>query len=252
VRYLPVVLLLVLCFNKTQAQSLLKGTVFNTKKTQPLEGVSVITTAGNGTVTDAMGNYAIMVKQTDSIYFSYLTRATMKYAVSSINVFNNFDIALHVPVTELKEVRVMPRNYKIDSIQNRKDYARVFNFQKPGLNITTPASGAMGVGLDLDELINVFRFKRNRSMLGFQRRLLQEEQDKFIDHRFTKPLVRRLTRLTSPAIDTFMLHYRPTYEFTQFASDYEFGFYILQSFRKYKAGIRPSLFKRKEDFLWEE
>lgn len=147
-------------------------------KTMPLEGVSVMTTSGRGTVTNYNGQYSIEVEQTDSIYFSYLNKPTIRYAISAINVMNNFDIALHTPVTELKEVKVMPRNYKIDSLQNRTDYAKVFNYQKPGLKLATPSVGG-AVGLDLDELINVFRFKRNKSMLSFQRRLVEEEQDKY-------------------------------------------------------------------------
>ena len=68
----------------------------------------------------------------------------------------------------------------------------------------------MGVGFDLDELINMFRFKRNRSLASFQRRLLLEEQDKFVEHRFNKALVRRLTLLESPELDSFMLLFRPS------------------------------------------
>ncbi|RXK80597.1 hypothetical protein [Filimonas effusa] len=54
-------------------------------------------------------------------------------------------------------------DYKQDSIQNRKDYAKIFNFRKPGLRLSTsPPStytpGSLTVGLDLEELINAFRF----------------------------------------------------------------------------------------------
>jgi hypothetical protein len=225
------------------AQSFLKGSVFNINKTMPLEGVSVMTTSGRGTVTNYNGQYSIEVESTDSIYFSYLNKPTIKYAISAINLMNNFDIALHTPVTELKEVRVMPKNYIMDSLQNRSDYSKIFNYQKPGLKIVTPTMGA-AVGLDLDEIINVFRFKRNRSMLAFQRRLVEEEQDKSIDHRFTKPLVRRLTQLDGKELENFMKLYRPQYEFTQIATDYEFGMYILQSFRNYKATNKPSFFNK--------
>src|SRR5215467_4023195 len=124
-----------------------------------------------------------------------------------------FDISLQVNVPVLREVKIMPRNYRLDSIQNRIDYAKIFNYQKPGLKVNTSNLGA-GVGFDLDELINVFRFRRNRSMAAFQKRLLAEEQEKFVDHRFSKALVRRLTQLTGSALDSFMLSYRPPYTFT--------------------------------------
>ena len=73
-------------------------------------------------------------------------------------------------------------------------------------------------------------------MLAFQRRLIQEEEDKYIDHRFTKPLVRKITGLTGtgPVMDDFMKKYRPSYEFAVVATDYEFAEYIQLAWVQYK------------------
>ncbi len=204
-------------------------------RTRPLNAVSVISTSGKGTTTDSNGNYIIVVREEDSLFFSYLGRSTMKFPLRTINVFNNFDIALHVDPTELKEVRVAPRNYRMDSLQNRRDYAKIFDFRKPGLSITSPATSGLGVGLDLDELINVFRFNRTRRLLAFQRRLLEEEEDKFIDHRFNRAIVRRITHIGNEDLEPFMARYRPSYEFTKVASDYEFLDYIKLAYRQFKS-----------------
>jgi hypothetical protein len=205
-------------------------------RTRPLDAVSVISTSGRGTATDSNGNYIIVVNPGDSIYFSYLGRATMKYPVTGINTFTNFDIALHVDPLELKEVRVMPRNYHMDSLQNRKDYARIFDFKKPGFKINDArnAGVGLGVGVDLDELINVFRFGRTRRILSFQRRLVEEEEDKFIDHRFSHYIVKKITHLGDEEIDTFMLKFRPSYEFCKLANDYDFLDYIKLAYDQYK------------------
>ena len=210
-------------------------------RTQPLSAVSVLSNSGAGTITDSSGSYTLLVNETDSIWFSYLNKPTPKFAVAGINAFNGFDISLHVPVTELKEVKINSRNYKRDSIQNRLDYAKAFDFQKPGISLSNPASGSFGVGLDLDAFINMFNFRKNRRMAHFQQRLIQEEQDKFIDHRFTKALVRRITRLTGAEQDDFMKKYRPSLEFTSTATDYEFAEYIKLAFQAYarKSPLRP-------------
>ena len=216
-------------------QLTVKGTVYNMSKTYPVEGVSVLSSSGKGTVTGSSGSYALVVNETDSIYFSYLNKATVRFAVTGIANINQFDISINAPTNILPPVQVMPPSYKYDSTQNRQEYAKVFNFKKPGLGITSaPGSGA-GVGLDLDELINVFRFRRNKSMLGFQKRLLQEEEDKFVDHRFSKTIVRKVTLITGRELDYFMKLYRPSYEFTLLASDYEFAEYIKQSYLRYRA-----------------
>ena len=144
--------------------------------------VSVLSTSGRGTATNGYGEYEIEVGEKDSIWFSYLNKPTVKFPVLKIATPLNFDISLQVNVTVLKEVRIRPRNYRQDSIQNRQDYAKIFNYQKPGLGVVTPQYGA-AAGFDLNELINVFRFRRNRSLKSFQDRLLAQEQDPVLDRK---------------------------------------------------------------------
>jgi len=138
----------------------------------------------------------------------------------------------------LREVKIRPRNYLQDSLQNRQDYAKVFNFQKPTLKTVTPQYGA-AMGFDLQEIINMFRFRRNRSMLAFQERLLLEEEEKYIDFRFNKALVRRLTLLEPPQLDSFMRAFRPSYAFAKEADDYQFRLYIKQAHYRFRYGLAP-------------
>ena len=72
-------------------------------------------------------------------------------------------------------------------------------------------------------------------MLRFQERLIEQEHDKFIDHRFSKQLVRRLTDLSNKPLDSFMVMYRPTYQFTLLATDYEFQSYIKKCYKYFRA-----------------
>ena len=216
----------------------IRGTVYDSSRNYPLEAVTVMSTSGAGTVTNQDGFYEINVQEKDSVWFSYLNKPTIKFPVLKIVNTLSFDISLQVSTPTLREVKVMPRNYKLDSLRNRQDYAKIFNYQKPGLRTVTPQYG-VGMGFDLDEIINMFRFRRNRSLASFQQRLLIEEQEKFIDHRFNKALVRRLTLLESPLLDSFMQLYRPSYTFTKYAGDYDFQYYIKTAFFRYKHGIRP-------------
>lgn len=223
-----------------------RGTVYDSSQHYPLEAVSVISTSGRGTVTNSDGVYEIDVSATDSIFFSYLGKPTMKFPIATIQNILQFNISLHVSIPTLKEVKIRPRNYRQDSLQNREDYAKVFNYQKPKLKTVTPQYGA-GVGFDLDEIVNMFRFKRNRSIANFQKRLLQQEEDKFIDYRFSKSLVRRLTLLTGNELDSFMRLYRPSYTFTKFANDYDFQAYIKQAYLRYENGLPPLPFIKYEE-----
>jgi len=216
------------------AQVKISGTVFDASRSTPLAGVSVVSTSGHGTSTDSSGRYTLMAAEEDSITFSYLNKPTVKFPVKAIQNIFQFDISLHVPVSELPAVRVMPRNYKMDSIQNRRDYAKAFDFKKPGIDVSTSPDG--GVGLDINEFINMFKFRYNKRMLGFKKRLLQEEEDKFIDQRFTRGVVRRVTFLSGDSLLQFMKMYRPSYEFTKFSTDYEFQEYIKLASFEYRSG----------------
>lgn len=200
--------------------------------------MSVLSTSGRGTITNVNGEYEIEVAERDSIWFSYLNKPTIKFPVLKIANPFSFDISLQVSVPELKEVRVRPRNYRQDSIQNREDYAKIFNWQKPGIKTVTPQYGA-AAGFDLNEIINAFRFRRNRSIQSFQNRLIAQEQEKFIDHRFSKALVRRLTNLDGYELDSFMTVFRPPYFFTIGTGDYDFQKYIKDSYERFKQGLPP-------------
>jgi hypothetical protein len=214
----------------------LRGVVYDSTKTYPLISVSVLSTSGKGTATDLYGRYEIDVKETDSVWFSYLNKPTIKYAVKKIFDASKFDIALHINVPVLKEVIVKPRNYKMDSLQNRIDYAKAFDWQKPKIQGT--ASGDLGsaAGFDLDQIIRMFQFRKNQRMAAFQERLLQEEREKFIDHRFNKALVLRLTGLIGAERDSFMVSCRPTYEFCLYMGEYDFQYFIKQCYEAYKSG----------------
>jgi hypothetical protein len=225
-----------LCLSaKIHAQYQVKGTVYDSSRTYPLEAVTVLSTSGAGTITDLNGNYQISVGEKDSVWFSYLGKPTVKYPVLKMIDPQHFDIALRINITVLRGVTVRPRDYRLDSLQNRLDYAKVFNYQKPKLQpVLGDAANGGGVGFDLDQIIEMFQFRKNRNMVKFQERLIQEEHDKFVDHRFSKPLVRRLTNLTNEKLDTFMVAYRPTYQFTLLASDYEFQSYIKKCYQDFK------------------
>jgi hypothetical protein len=246
---IPILLLLLsgTCL-KGNSQYKVRGTVYDSTRNYPLELVSVLTTSGRGTITNKEGQYEVEVSEKDSIWFSYLNKPTVKFPVLKIANPFGFDISLKVSVPELREVRIAPRNYREDSIQNRKDYAKIFDYRKGyHFNTVTPTYGA-AAGFDLDAIINAFRFRRNRQLLSFQKRLLQQEQDKFIEHRFNKALVRRLTGLTEPALDSFMLVFRPPYFFAVGSGDYDFQKYIKDSYERYKKGQGPlQLFIEEEE-----
>jgi hypothetical protein len=200
----------------------IRGTVYDRSRLFAMPGVSVLGTSGQGTMTDSAGRYTIRLNKSDSIYFSYLGKATVKFPVKTIAPNYPMDMSLGVSVDSLPLVVVRPKVYRYDSLENREEYRRVFEYQQP--DYLGAANEGLGVGLNLDALFNA---KKIRQTLALQQRLIEQEHDKYVDHRFSKTLVRKITGLPSPAIDTFMRVYRPSYEFIQRCeNDYEYYKYI--------------------------
>jgi hypothetical protein len=216
-----------------QAQYKVKGTVYDSSGIYPVESVTVMSTGGKGTMTDSLGRYQLDVNETDSIWFSFLGRPTPRYPILKISDISRFDISIRLKMDIMKEVRIRSHSYIEDSIQNRRDYAKVFSFHRPNFESMT-SIGPTGAGIDLDELIRLFQFKKNKSMERFRERLLEQEREKFVGHRFNKALVRRLTGLDGEELTRFMLKYRPTYEFTLLSSEYDFQYFIKKSGEEYK------------------
>ena len=211
--------------------------MYDSSKLNYVEGVKVYSTAGVFAVTDTMGRYSIMVRDNDSLYFVYNNKPTMKFPVSKVEDPMAFDISIKTRVNSkykvLKEVFVYSNTYKQDSIANRQEYGKVFNYRKPGLTSTTDVNG--GVGFDLAEIINVFRFRRNKYLAKFRDRLEQEEEEKYVDAKFSRSNVSRMTGLKGNDLDSFMVWYRPTYEFVSTRNEVEFTQYVLSASYHYKS-----------------
>jgi hypothetical protein len=218
----PILLLFfVLLCRTAAAQVVIKGTVYDKQARYGVADVSVLSTSGAGTTTDTLGHYSIKVPNNDSVYFSYLGKATMKFAVKALPPDEPLDISLPVSIDVLPSVVVHQPSYRMDSIANRNEYRKVFDYDP--MLFGAPGGGfGMGVSFDL-----IFNARKIRSYEKLKARLEREERDKYVDHRFTKALAKRITGLTSPALDSFMIAYRPTYDMLkEFETDYEYYEYI--------------------------
>ncbi|MBC9932963.1 hypothetical protein [Chitinophaga qingshengii] len=224
VKWLILFLMMVLLHTVAGAQVRVSGTIYDRSGRFGMPGVSVMSTSGAGTVTDSLGRYNIRLALTDSLSFSYQGKATMKFPVNEIHPNRPFDMKLHVDVTTLPTVVVSTnrvKDYSADSAAFRDEYRKVFDYAPSLLGGT---NGPGGVGINLDMIFNAKKIKR---MEAFREFLERDEQDKYVDHRFNKALVKKITGLESPALEAFMKQYRPSYEmFRYFRNEYEYYLYI--------------------------
>lgn len=197
------------------AQVTIYGTVYDQTLTQGLDAVTIYSTSGKHAISDSLGKYRIEVPRDDSLYFTYVGRSTRKFAVSDIPPDQPFDMSLQANFHELPAIRVWSGSYRLDSLNNRIEYRKAFDYSP---DYVSHANSGFGVGISLSALFNG---KQIRAMESLQKRLEWMEKEKYIDHRFTKSLVQRITGFSGPTLDSFMIHYRYDYEtLKNFENDY--------------------------------
>ncbi len=227
-------------FSSVKAQMrTISGVVYDISGRRPIEAV-MVQSRFTRTQTDSLGRYLITLQAKDSLTFSLFGKNTQKFSVDDIEDPSNFNIMIHVTGVDLPEVTVRSRYYRYDSIQNRIDYAKYFNYEPPGLKLSNQqnffGNGGVTIGFDVNELINMFRFKRNRNLQFLQNRLLYQEQEKYINYRFTKRFVQKLTKLDGIRLDLFMEYCKPSYPTLALLNDLELGVYIQQKLAQFNQG----------------
>jgi hypothetical protein len=214
--------ILVLTGGIATAQVRVYGTVYDRSGRFGMPYVSVISSGGGGTVTDSIGRYSLNMAPADSLSFSYQGKATMKIPVAEIPRNRPFDTKIHVDVTTLPTVVVEEkrRTYQMDSIANRMEYQKVFNFNPEYIS-----TGSTVVGFNLDALLSMRKIKR---MERFRDHLIDLEQENYVNHRFNKALVKKLTGISdSTALEAFMQRYRPSYyQILEYDTEYDYFRYI--------------------------
>jgi hypothetical protein len=228
-RHIIILLMLALSYDAAKAQVEVKGTVSDRTMGSGLQGVSVMSTSGAGVISDSVGHYSLFMSEKDSIYFSYLGKRTPKIPIQDIPSVLHYDVVLEVDVEALPPVFVSANNYHEDSLEHRKEFANIFDFEGGGpmSNLSTRGRG-MGAGLDLD-----FFSKKTvtHSRESVQRYFEEDERQRYVDFKFSKLLIKKITGLESPVLDTFMKEYRPSYDYVKsFTSDYELDKYIKDSY----------------------
>lgn len=226
-----------------QSDVMLQGVVYDSSRMRVIPSVRVTGTGGQVAYTDSVGQYRILLSTRDSVAFTFRGKTTNRFPVRDIRYPQGFDISLQVTIADpyktLKEVIVIKKSYRQDSVENRERYRKVFDFER-GVTLSTGGmENGVGVGLDPNSLINLFRFRYRKGMISLQNRLLAEEAEKFVNQRFHKTLVRNLTGLQDEDLDHFMVVYRPSYEFTAMAQEYQLYQYILDASRLYRKGVMP-------------
>jgi|GEM_PF-2008916 len=235
--------------NKSEAQDrLLVGHVFAAMSNRSTAGVMVETSHGHTTFTDEKGYFSIYVAPHDTLYYyaSKLIRS-IPYPADSIKNWDDYAIAIQTieydiararrfgapvandPSTTLENVTVVSRNFHKDSLENRLEYDKVFNYKRPPINPFSPVS----------TIYNLLNFKEKKRMKRMKSDLLYEEQEGYVDSRFNKTSVRKSIgkAVNDSLLDIYLKKYRPSYEEAMGMENISMVMYIRKTFELFEDSL---------------
>lgn len=221
-------LILILAFAEAKAQ-LIGGRILTDTGDKPIPA-TIVTHSGHQTMSDVNGNFNILVSGVgDTIKVSAI--GYLAYALPIKNLKRDYlIIRLKTNPVKLKEVTITAeRNHQKDSIELRKEYSKVFNYQPPKIKdafVGPPPNVPFAfVSIDLIGLFNALN-KKNDPQYKLKKVLLRDEEANYVATRFNRGLVTRMTGLKGDSLNIFMDKYYPTTDWVKKATDYDIMVYV--------------------------
>lgn len=240
-------LLLLLTMGRTSFAQDLKGTIKDKYSGIYLPGVAVSGTSRTA-YSDIYGRFILPdVSPGDTITFSLVGYRAHKEFIHGIHA-GHLDVYMEQTSILLDAVEVVAsRNYTMDSLKLRQEFAEAFNYRKPGFKgVFVPkdysgapqpyyqanSSTASLISIDVLSVVSLLG-KRQSPQSRLQKVLVKEEDERYVDNMFSKPTVQRLTGLEGESLQTFMQLYRPSADSIRRISEYDVILYIKNSYNEY-------------------
>lgn len=211
----------------------LKGLVIDGETNQPLYLVNVLDiTNSQSAYSDERGIYSLSAQNGDLVSFSFTGYHTVQRLATTDSVLRVLMFPLNV---RLQEYVLHPEYtpYQKDSADMAALYSDQLNQAAPIKPGYSNANGGGFTGLIGGAVQKVSRSYKQKKK--FKENFINDEQQKYIDTRYTPQLVTTLTGFTGDTLVIFMNAYPMEYKFARSASDLELKLWIRDNFRDYSA-----------------
>ncbi|WP_231491020.1 carboxypeptidase-like regulatory domain-containing protein [Pedobacter sp. Leaf170] len=240
------IFVLIITSNKIVAQQLITGQVLDNISKLPIEN-AIVSYGNRVSITSYTGKFSF-VRDTSTKFISIKKLGYINQEVSLSNRFKEVVILLKASEINLQEITIYPkRDYLKDSIQLRKDFAKVFAYKeltikdvivKKGLRYKTPGSNLVSNSTSSIFSVDVLKIagllaKNKSSVSKLKKAQLKDEETKYIDHRFDVEKIVSLTKLEGDSLQKFITKYRPSAAEIKKMNDYQLLSYIKKSFLEF-------------------
>lgn len=219
-------IILVLLFHSGYAQ-VVEGRITDPETKQPLTAASVTNiTRERVAMTDAHGHYTIAAGQGDSLtFFSPGYKMMGKRVPGIYGMSAKMDISLIQEEQRLQEVVVngaKAYNYRTDSAEQATIYKKALG-----------QTHANPIGSPFSALAEAFS-KRAKEVYKFQKDFKETEAEKFVDGRYSPPIVRTVTGMKdTDSIAVFIRTYPMARDFADKATDLEVKMWIRNNYKQW-------------------
>lgn len=235
-RYACFCALFTACFFCASAQRYVTGKIFRDQSDEVLMGVDIINlTQTLHKQSDMGGNYKISATIGDVLVFSSVGYKPDTVRVVAFILDSGYNVLLRQETKSLPMVNVQGdlNKYQQDSLNRRDEYNHIY--QRAPHKAVGGATPTEGAGIVVSP-INYFS-KKEKQVRQLKKRLRDNEETFYVDFRFSRTYVSKLTRLQGDSLSMFMQRYTPSYKFCRQTSPEAMVLYInecLMSFKKHK------------------
>ena len=208
----------------------LRGIVIDGETKQPLYLVNAVDNASSqSTATDERGMFVLPVKNGEVISFSYIGYHTIQRLATTDSVLT---VAMFPLSVSLQEYILHPdyTPYQKDSAEMATRYSTELNKKpiKVGFNSANGGGFSGLIGAPVQKLSK--SYKQNKK---FKENYKKDQEQKFIDTRYTPELTSALTGFAGDSLAVFMNTYPMEYKFARTATDLELKMWIRQNYKDY-------------------
>lgn len=217
----------------------------------PIANAQVITVYGIA-LTNSFGQFNIAkLKLGEKIAVRIMGYETAELTISNATLTDSIYFYLQQSIFQLNEVSIKTnRNYKLDSLKLRKEFANIFAYKAPGftnmfvnvnpdyrppLALVRPNSTASIINFNVLKAFSLLGQKK-KSTVKLKQTLLKDEEINYVSRSFSKEKIASVTPLKGDSLILFMNQYRPDISTIKKMTGYELIQYIKRCYAKF---IKP-------------
>lgn len=216
-------------YDSCYAQLIAAGRVKSVKDSTIVPHASVVNRRSKlVAIANSEGAFSIRGELFDSLVISSVGFKTTTVVIDADFFLSQRDIYLSPNDYVLEEVTIVENQYQSDSLSAREAYELVYKGRK---QLVERRNTYQGFGISFSPITFLSREARLRRQ--YLKRFEMQEKQEYVSYRFSRAKVARWTGLSGDSLTTFLIRYRPSYEFCKDAEEIDLLLYVNKCLKEF-------------------